>query len=182
MTILEEFDNDIRKMLSFAWCQPALNIYPDTILARISKSEASELDIAGDINSGTMDVVGGLNKLEKKGQASQVRGKVRRCVDEATYAILEARLIVVSDTASATAKIEACKRVARDIHSMKSDYYSLGYVEYIVAQWGNMPVPMATIIEASGKSERQERRDRYTIQEFLHIMFDDAVDLVEQRI
>lgn len=181
MNILAAFDNNIRKMIGFAWCQSAMNMFPQSAVARMCKSEPSPLDVTEGIDSSRLDAIAGLNNLDKNGQAGQIRSKIKKVVDPATYAILEARLLIVTDKESSSRKQGAIKRVAADIYSIKSDFYTMEHVEYVVAKWGKVNVSIKQLVQVSLKKERQERKDRNEIMDYLHIMFDDAVDMVEWR-
>jgi len=181
LRILEAFGSDVRRMIGFAWAQAAMNMYPTSAVARMCKSEVSPLDAAGDLDSTLLDVVTGLNNLDKNGQAGQIRSKIKKAVDPATYAILEARLLIVTDKESAERKQQSIKRVAADVYTMKSDFYTKEHVEYVVAKWGKVDVSIKQLVQVSLKGERQERKDRGEIMNYLHVMFDDAVDMVEWR-
>jgi len=179
MGILAEFDNDIRYMISFAWGQNAANLYPTSPVAKMVKTEKSPLD---DVPSGTAkaEVIQGLSKLDKCGQAAQIRSCIKKRVPQYAFDTLEAKLAVPVDHESEQSKFAAIRRLAESVQEAKG--YHGFYTAMVCLQWSGEHVPLSELRQASGKGERQEREDRNTIKEMLNILFDDAVDIAENAL
>ena len=109
--MLSEFNGDVRRMLSFAWGCEAANLYPICVEGRLSKSDHPDDEklTQGEAMPDPISMLQGLSREEKRMQASQIRGRVKRVVDRGTYQLIELKLCVPHDADGMKRKEKALK-------------------------------------------------------------------------